>query len=150
MSESMHAFVQFLVISDAPLSRPLETEDFQVVSSPTIHSFPCNALRFEPKHSSRVVAYSGDTAPCANVSELARGAGLLLHEATVLESVSVEIGHSTAAEAAAVAAEAGVSELWLVHTHPWLYRDGEANLHEAESLFSGKIHVAHDGDTLEF
>jgi ribonuclease Z len=150
MSPSMHAFVQFLVISDAPLSHVLETEDFQVISSPTIHSFPCNALRFEPKNPSRVVVYSSDTAPCASVSELARGAALLLHEATVLEPVSIEIGHSTASEAATSAAEAGVSELWLVHTHPWLYRDGEAQLHDAEKVFSGVIHVAHDGDTLDF
>ena len=150
MAETIHEFVQFMVIADTPLSHPLETEDFRIVSSPGIHSFPCNGLRIEPKHSSRVIAYSADTAPSAIISELARGAGLLLHEATVLEPVSVEIGHSTALEAALVAAEAGVPELWLVHTHPWLYRDGEAQLHEAGKVFSGEIRVAKDGDTLDF
>src|SRR5206468_242507 len=104
----------------------------------------------EPRHSSRTIAYSADTAPSPNITELARGAGLLLHEATVLEPVSVAIGHSTALEAATIAAEAGVPELWLVHSHPWLYRDGEAQLHEASKAFPGPIRVAHDGDTLDF
>ncbi len=150
LHDFMLAFVEFHVLSDAPRSLALQTEDFTVLTSPTIHSFPCYAMRFEPAQPARVVVYSADTAPAANVAELARGADLLIHEASVLEPIDEEIGHSTPAEAAAIAAEAGVPELWLVHTHPWLYRDGQAYLHEAEKLYKGKIYVAKDRDQIEF
>lgn len=150
MHEPMHSFVEFHPLSDVPGSTALQTDDWQLRTAPTVHSFPCHALRFEPKDGSRVVVYSADTAPTPNVVELARGAGLLIHEASVLEPVSIEIGHSTAAEAAAIAAEAGVPELWLVHTHPWLYRDSATYLADAEKTFKGKITVAKDGDEIVF
>ena len=150
MHEPMRRFVEFHHLSDAPGAEAMQTDDFRLKTAPTVHSFPCSALRFEPKDGSRIVVYSADTAPTPNVVELARGAGLLIHEASVLEPVSTEIGHSTAAEAAGIAAEAGVPELWLVHTHPWLYRDRATYLHEAEKAFRGEIVVAKDGDEIVF
>ncbi len=154
----MLSYVEYHVISNQPYEPSLDTPDFIVFSSPTVHSFPSHAFRFEPKQSpnpaqgaesKRIVVYSADTAPTPNIVELSRGADLLIHEASVLEPVSTEIGHSTAAEAAAIAAEAGVNELWLVHSHPAYQLDGQY-LAEARKLFSGKLHVARDCDQLDF
>ncbi len=146
----MLGYVEYHVISDTPNRQLLETPDFQVITTPTVHSFPSHALRFEPKRSERVVVYSADTAPCATMVELAHGADVLVHEASVVESISAAIGHSTAEEAAAVASEAGVRELWLVHSHPDLHRDGSQHLDEARKIFKGLVYVASDRDVIMF
>ncbi|MBI3733845.1 MAG: MBL fold metallo-hydrolase [Chloroflexi bacterium] len=148
--ETMRGYIRFHVIGDSPGQQALDTPDFSVYTAPTIHAFPAHALRFEPKRSRRVVVYSADTAPCANVVELARGANLLIHEASVLEPVSTIIGHSTPAEAAEVAREAEVPELLLVHSHPALHSDGQTHLQAARQIFTGPLHVARDGEVVEF
>jgi ribonuclease Z len=66
----------------------------------------------------RTVAITGDTAPCKATVEAARGAELLVHDASFSEEEAqraAETGHSTAGQAAAVAREAGVKLLSLVH-----------------------------------
>ncbi|MBI5877206.1 MAG: ribonuclease Z [Chloroflexi bacterium] len=148
--EFMLAFVRYHVIAERSRTRVMETADFRVLATPTIHSFPCLAYRFEPAAGGLALVYGADSAPSAQVVDLARGAGILLHEASVLTTASIDIGHSTAAEAAAVAAEAGVPELWLVHTNPGLHRDGNPYLAEARRVFSGTLRLAKDMDTIDF
>lgn len=80
-----------------------------ITATPVVHPVPTIGLRFEAE--GRVFAYSCDTAPTPNVVELARGADLLIHEATA----STPGVHSSPEEAAAVAAEAGVRRLLLTH-----------------------------------
>lgn len=71
----------------------------------------------ESRRGRRLVA-SGDTRPCEATLEAARAADLLVHDASFLEDDlerALETGHSTAREAARLAAEAGVELLALVH-----------------------------------
>jgi ribonuclease Z len=99
----------------------------------------------------RTVVYSGDTRPHLPLIEAARGADLLVHEATFggeeLERAQ-ETGHSTAAEAARVAAEAGVRRLVLTHISPRYGRDAAELLAEARAIFPETI-IARDGLTLD-
>jgi ribonuclease Z len=99
----------------------------------------------------RTVVYSGDTRPHLPLIEAARGADLLVHEATFggeeLERAQ-ETGHSTAAEAARVAAEAGVRRLVLTHISPRYGRDAAELLAEARAIFPETI-IARDGLTVD-
>jgi ribonuclease Z len=64
------------------------------------------------------VVYSGDTRPCEALVEAARGADLLIHDVGGLDAHADavhRVGHSTAADAARVAARAGVRALALFH-----------------------------------
>jgi ribonuclease Z len=91
-----------------------------------------------PPRPGRRIAYCTDTRPCRAAIELARGASVLVHEATYgddMHSEAGERGHSTAAEAAGVARDAGVQRLILTHVSP-RYTDASPLLAEARAVFA--------------
>ena len=90
-----------------------------------------------PPRAGRCVAYCVDTRPCAAAVELARGAALFLCDstfATELEREAHARGHSTAAQAARMAREAGVDRLLLTHVSA-RYHDSRPLVAEARKLF---------------
>jgi ribonuclease Z len=104
-----------------------------------------------PPRPGRLVVYTGDTRPCASVVERASGAQVLVHEATFgadEDERARDTFHSTAAEAAAVAREAGVGQLLLTHLSA-RYSDMPGPLEdEARAVFAA-TRVAHDGLVVE-
>jgi len=91
------------------------------------------------------LVYSGDTRPTKRLIEAARGADVLIHESGGLDVQAAEVhlqGHSTAGDAARVAAAAGVGRLIL--THIPADRLAEPMLAEARAAFSGPVELASD------
>ena len=99
----------------------------------------------------RRIVLTGDTRPCAATIDIARGADVLVHEATFGDEEAaraVETGHSTAREAAIVARDAGVGTLLLTHFSARYSRDAAELGKEARQCFERTL-VGKDGLELE-
>ncbi len=99
----------------------------------------------------RKVVFTGDTRPCEETVEMARGADVLVHEATFGDEEAaraVETGHSTAREAAMVARDAGVGTLLLTHFSARYSRDASELGKEARQCFERTL-VGKDGMELD-
>ncbi|VVC04761.1 Ribonuclease Z [Candidatus Burarchaeum australiense] len=117
--------------------------DAQVSALPLEHSNP--SIGFRVKSEGKTLAYVTDTGKCENAVKLARGADVLIHEATYTEKGWGKGGHSTGKIAGEVAREAGAKKLVLFHL------DAEADekylatiLAEAKREFPNSV-LAKDG-----
>ena len=102
----------------------------------------------EPRRGRKIVL-TGDTAPCEMTRLVAWEADLLVHEATFMEEDAeraAETRHSTAAQAAELAAAADVRMLALTHISP-RYSGGQVR-DEARAAFENVI-VPRDFDRVE-
>jgi ribonuclease BN (tRNA processing enzyme) len=106
----------------------------------------CEAYALRLEHAGVGLVYSGDTGPCAGLVELARGADVLLCEATWPHTDVWGQGgspppgvHLSGRDAGEHAAAAGVGRLLITHVPVWF--DGEKLLAEAEEAFDGPVEL---------
>jgi ribonuclease BN (tRNA processing enzyme) len=106
----------------------------------------CEAYALRVEHGGRSLVYSGDTGPSAGLVELARGADVLLCEATWPHTGvwGPEGGpppgvHLSGRQAGEHAAAAGVGRLLLTHVPAWF--DGEQLLAEAKEVFDRSVEL---------
>ena len=95
------------------------------------------------------LVFVGDAGRVDNLADEARGADALVIEATYLDieaEMARQFGHLTAAQAARLAAETGVRDLWLTHISR-RYRESEVWA-EAQAIFPN-VQVARDFDRLK-
>jgi len=97
----------------------------------------------------RVLAYTGDTGPCPDVVDLARGADLLLAEASYVDQVPEDSRRylTSARQAGQQARDAGARHLVLTHLLPGT--DAAAAQAAAGAGYDGEIGVATSGLVLD-
>ena len=120
----------------------LQNPRWRITAAPGIHAVPVVGIRVQDANGGGACTYSADTAKSAEITELARGADLLIHEATKESYKS----HSTYAEAAEVARDAQAGRLVVVHLPPGV-RD--ADLAQARGIFQD-ITLGEDGARYDF
>jgi ribonuclease Z len=102
-----------------------------------------------PPRPGRTVVLAGDTAPARSVLDVARGADVLVHEATFAaeeQERALETAHSTAAGAAELARAAGVGMLVLTHLSNRYF--GPEISREAREIFPRTV-VPRDFDIID-
>ena len=98
------------------------------------------------------LAYVTDTAVDGSYTEFIRGADVLIHECyfpDAMQQWATKTGHSTTSQVLAVAAEARVGRLVLVHIDPRSTGDDPLDLAHARPQFAS-VEVARDGLEIEF
>ncbi|VVC04760.1 Ribonuclease Z [Candidatus Bilamarchaeum dharawalense] len=102
------------------------------------------------KNSGRKIVYGGDCLPDDNLTEAARNADVLIHEATFDSSKkedAEERMHSTAEDAALIAKKAKVKQLVLTHVSP-RYANTNILLEQAKNIFP-QTKIAEDGFSID-
>ena len=122
--------------------RPISAGPLRVEVARVVHPVPAYAIKVT--HGERSFVYSGDTASCDALVELARGTDLLLAEASFQEADDNPADlHMTGREAAEVAVRSGAGRLVLTHIPPW--HEPETAFEEARQVYAGPIEVARCG-----
>jgi ribonuclease Z len=111
----------------------LQLEDGRVVGPEDVLGAPRKGLKF---------VFTGDTAPCDSLVDAAKGADLMICEATYGEDEQAQLagehGHMVFAQAAGIARRAGVKRLWLAH-YSQMVEDPSAYLPNAAALFEDTV-----------
>lgn len=115
---------------------------FTVQVAKVDHPVECYGMRITA--AGRTLVYSGDTAQCDSLVQLAAGADVALFEASFRDGDDNPPGlHMTAGEAAAVAQQAGVGTLVLTHLVAW--HDNSQAPAVAAAKFGGEVLLAQPG-----
>lgn len=105
-----------------------------------------------PPRPGRRVVYTGDTRPTDRTVEIASEADLLVHDGTFVDDHQQrahKTGHSTAREAARVAADADVRRLALVHFSSRYGTDTDRHKRQAQDVFDETVYIPDDGMSIE-
>lgn len=124
----------------------LRARGFRVLSTPVKHGAANIGLRveFDLLGGRGTIVYSSDTSPCSSLIALARGADILIHEATFLHSDAARAaadGHTTGYQAGEIARQAGVKRLFLCHFSAGLHGREDELRQEAMRSFGGPVEI---------
>ena len=133
---------EFVFHRHRPDEPPVQLGPFAV--QPVAVEHPVEAYGFRIVADDRVLAYSGDTGPCAGLDRIAEGADLFLAEASFLsDRPNPPSLHLTGVEAAEAAARGGAARVLLTHVPPW--HDPEVVLAEGRTAYDGPMELARAG-----
>lgn len=125
---------------------PLEIGPFEVTAARMNH--PVEAFGFRFEHGGRSIVYSGDTGPTDALVPLAKGADVLVCEASFTDGPDLPPDlHLSGRQAARYAAQAGVGKLVLTHLQAW--NDPRETFADAAAEFGGDVVLAHPGQVID-
>ncbi|MCL7414968.1 MAG: ribonuclease Z [ANME-2 cluster archaeon] len=125
-------------VPPGPLFKHLQTGEDVEVDGNIIKSSDVTG----PPRPGRKIVYSGDTRPCSGIFMASDKADLLIHDSTLTDDMvdwANESMHSTAGEAASLAALANVHQLVLTHISPRYSDDTSQLLEDAKEEFENAI-----------
>lgn len=126
--------------------RGLQVGPFGVQAIGVCHPVESFGLRITADRAT--LAYTGDSAPCESLLDVALDADLLLAEASFREVDDNPEGvHLTGAECGRLATRAGSRRLVLTHVPPW--HEPQGMLEEAAEVFDGPLELACVGAVYE-
>ncbi len=131
-------------LSIAQIAAAKRGEDIVLDSGETLRNTDLTYLPYQPA----AYAYCSDTNYSARLAGMVEGVDLLYHEATYAADarrIAKERGHSTTADAAAVAAKASAKRLIIGHFSS-RYKDLQPLLEEARAIFPA-TDIAREGET---
>jgi ribonuclease BN (tRNA processing enzyme) len=132
----LHQIFSFATPSESELG------PFRMSYAPMNHPTATNAVRI--RYQDRALVYSADTGESAELVELARGADVLLCEASVgADEELIPDLHLTGRMAGEHADKAGVERLIVTHVPPWNSIQEAAD--DAAEAFHGVVETAHPG-----
>ena len=117
-----------------------EFDNFSIISAPLNHSPDSIGIRIED-NSGRVLVYSGDTAYCEEIVDLATGADLLILESSFPDGQEIA-GHLTPSQAGDIATRSGVKRLLLTHFYPECLRSDRET--QCRKTYQGELFLATD------
>jgi ribonuclease BN (tRNA processing enzyme) len=141
--ESVKRFLATLAFHPVTEASTVHVGPLTLSFARTLHPVYCLAVRVEC--AGRVLVYSADSSPTPALESLARGANLLLCEATFPDSeaaLAASAGHMTATQAADLAARARVERLLLTHFSP--RSDPEEQRREAAKILAARVQIAEE------
>ncbi|MFH1630217.1 MAG: MBL fold metallo-hydrolase [Pseudomonadota bacterium] len=113
---------------------------FTVTTAPMNHTPNSLAYRVEDG-TGKAVVYSGDTGVCDEITDVARGADLLVLESSFPDEDACE-GHLTPSMAGRIATLAGVKRLLLIHFYPECLRADIAS--QCRRTYGGELILGED------
>lgn len=162
--EGMNYRIVFTAVKCSELQVVHESKAVKVSAFPLNHKIECYGYRFDevltprralaaaedPTIVPKSYAYCSDTAPMEGVADWVRGVDCLYHEATYQNDMADKAAmrfHSTTAQAAQCALDAGAGRLIVAHYSSRIV-DFDAYLKECTDIFPNTV-AAQDGDVFE-
>jgi ribonuclease BN (tRNA processing enzyme) len=119
---------------------------FEVTSAVAAH--PCEAYSFRIVHNGRSLVYTGDSGPSPALDKLAKGADVLLAEASWTHAADRPRDlHLSGVDAGRLAQTAGTGSLLVTHVPPWT--DSAAVLAEATTEYTGPARLVVQGESID-
>lgn len=120
----------------------VETPKWKVTTAKVKHTIETFAYRVDAEDGS--ITYSGDTAPCQELIDLAQGSDILLQDCAFPDHVGEKPAHSIPRQVGEIARQANVRKVVLFHMFPICEGHEQEMVNSVKSSFSGEVIMSED------
>ena len=121
---------------------PIEIGPFTIRFLATAHPAPCAAMRIT--NGQKTIVFTADTSYISELGPFSDGADLLVAECSLYKDIDgAPMGHMNTLDVGRLATEANVHELLLTHLPH--YGDHQDLVAQTQTIYKGKLSLAHSG-----